>query len=173
MDSAQFAARIEQIYRDLDAYTYYELLNLPPEALPDQIQQAFHRMALMMHPDRHAGSQDAQLRSKLYVIYKRVSEGYRVLMNHQTRAEYHHALERGERRLVKKERQQKRLKRKEDQISHPRAKKFFSMAEDAARRGDKKGAEINYKFALDLLGEEHPLIMQRLADLRQSSDDDD
>ena len=56
MGADPFKERIELIYRDLERYTYYELLNLTPDAPPDQIRSAFHRMAMMVHPDRfHPG----------------------------------------------------------------------------------------------------------------------
>lgn len=148
MESDEFRNRIAQIYRDLDSYTYYSLLNLQPTASVDQIRAMFHRMALSMHPDRHRGSDDKELKAMLYQIYKRVSEGYRVLMDEEQRREYHECLQRGERRLVKTERP--KVKRKEDSISNPQAKKFFRMAESFERAGDLKNARINYKFALDM-----------------------
>jgi curved DNA-binding protein CbpA len=148
MDPQQFKARITQIHRDLDAYTYYDLLNLPPDTSPDDIRRAFHRMALTIHPDRHRQSSDPEMQRQVYAIYKRLSEGYRVLMNHDTRREYDECLKRGERRLVKKERP--RVKRDEDAIKNPQAKKFFRMAETFERSGDLKNAKINFKFALDL-----------------------
>lgn len=161
MSSPQFIARVEQIYRDLDRYNYYELLNLQPGTLPDDVRRAYHRMALTLHPDRHHGGGDAQLKRKIYVIYKRIAEGYRVLMDRALRSEYDQLLVQGTLRLVKTERPKAALKRPEDAIDNPKARKFFSMGEDALRRGDKKGAKMNFKFALDL-AEAHPLISERL-----------
>ena len=163
MEQDQFRTRIEQIHRDLDTYTYYGLLNLPAEASVDQIRQMFHRMALSMHPDRHRG-QDDELKEMLYAIYKRISEGYRILTDPDLRQEYHACLQRGERRLVKKER--RRQKRADDAITNPKAKKFFNMAEDFERRGDLKNARINYKFALDL-EEENGSIEAKLAEIEE------
>ncbi|PIE19788.1 MAG: hypothetical protein CSA65_00910 [Proteobacteria bacterium] len=157
MEQHTFRARIEQIYRDLETYSYYGLLNLPAEASVDQIRQMFHRMALSMHPDRHTG-QDEELRKMLYAIYKRISEGYRVLTDHNLRQEYHACLARGERRLIKKDRP--RQKRAEDAIQSPQAKKFFNIGEDFERRGDLKNARINYKFALDLEDENKTLVVK-------------
>jgi len=161
MDREQFRARIDQIHHDLDAYTYYELLNVAQTASVDEIQQAFHRMALTMHPDRHQRDSDQQLRSKLYAIYKRLAEGYRVLSNHQTRMEYDSGLVGGQRRLVKVER--KRNRNPEDELP-ANAKRFYRMAQEAERRGDRKNARINYKFALDLAPASE-LIKERTAAL--------
>lgn len=160
MDQSQLKARITQIYRDLDRYTYYELLKVTPQASPDEIRGAFHRMALSMHPDRYAQNPDAELRRLIYDIYKRVCEGYRVLMDHEQRAEYQQVLARGERRLVKKVRKREGPKRVEQAIKNPQAKKFFTMALAAERRGDLKTAKLNYKFALDL-EPDHPTILER------------
>lgn len=161
MSSSQFIARVEQIHRDLDRYSYYELLNLQPGALPDDIRQAYHRMALSLHPDRHHGDGDGQFKRKIYTVYKRIAEGYRVLKDQATRSEYDELLEQGTTRLIKTERPRAGPKRVEDAIDNPQARKFFAMGEDALRRGDKKGARMNFKFALDL-AEDHPLISERL-----------
>lgn len=158
MDPAQFKARIDQIHADLDLYDYYELLNLKQDAPFDQIQEAFHRMALSMHPDRHHAASDQELKHKLHAIYKRVSEGYRVLMNPDTRREYQEGLERGERRMVRKER--KLVERPENAITNPQAKKFYLMGKEAEDKGDLKTAIMHYKFAMDMEGD-HPMIKGR------------
>jgi len=166
MDEAQFKARIEQIFADLDRYSYYELLNLTADAPPDTIRAAFHRMALSMHPDRFHGHEDLELREKVYVIYKRMTEGYRTLMDSASRKEYDQAVAAGQLRLEKTDRRKPTLKRTEDAIEHPKARKFFQLAEEAERRGDLKGAMINYKFAKNLIGD-HPLIDARIAKIEE------
>jgi len=160
MDVDQFRARIAQIHRDLDAYTYYDLLKVGAQATPDEIRAAFHRMALSMHPDRYQTHPDPSLKKELYVIYKRVAEAYRVLMDDEARRNYNAGLAEGKRRLVQKERKRSGPKRKEQSIDNPQARKFFMMGQDAERRGDKKNARMNYKFALDL-AEDHPLIREK------------
>ncbi len=160
MDPAQLKARIEQIHRDLDVYTYYELLKVDQRASPDTIRGAFHRMAMSMHPDRYQNFGDQGVRKQMYAIYKRVTEAYRVLMSDGNRRSYDEALTRGERRLVQTERKRKGPKRADKDIPL-NARKFFQMAQDAEQRGDKKNAKINYKFALDM-APEHPLIMEKL-----------
>lgn len=163
MDHAQLKARIAQIFRDLDAYSYYELLKVAPQATHDEIREAFHRMAMSMHPDRYQNFGDEELREQMYAIYKRVTEGYRVLTNHAMRREYDEALSRGELRLQQTERKRSGPKLAAEDLP-PAARKFFLLAEDAERRGDKKTAKLNYKFAKDM-AEDHPLILERLAAL--------
>jgi DnaJ-class molecular chaperone len=172
MDPEQFKARIEQIYGDLDRYSYYELLNLTPGAAPDQIRGAFHRMALSVHPDRFQSHEDLELRKKIYTIYKRMTEGYRVLMEPAERRSYDAGLEQGRMRLVRTQRKVSTFKREEDAIDHPKAKQFFRMAQDAERRGDLKNAKINYKFALDL-APDHPVIMEAKERLEQQEQEQD
>ena len=81
-------------------------------------------------------------------------------MDHASRKEYIEALQRGERRLVKKERKREGPKRVEEAIKNPQAKKFFTLALNAERRGDLKTAKLNYKFALDL-SPDHPTIVAK------------
>ena len=164
MDQARFKARIAQIFSDLEAYSYYELLKVEIDAGPDEIRSAFHRMALSMHPDRYQGHADQELRQQLYAIYKRVAEGYRTLMDPRTRQQYDEGLAGGARRLVQTERRSAGPKAAEDAIDDPQARAFFRLAEDALRRGDLKSARLNYKFAADLVGD-HPLILERVAEL--------
>lgn len=161
MDPTQFKARIDQIHHDLERYSYYELLNLPATATPDEVRSAFHRMASLVHPDQFAQHPDPQLRQKVYAIYKRMTEGYRVLMEPKDRKAYDEGLADGIQRLTRTERKVSGPTRKADAIDNPKAKQFFTMAQDAERRGDLKNAKINYKFALDM-APEHPVIGQHL-----------
>ncbi len=165
MDETKFKARIEQIFGDLDRYNYYELLNLPEDAAVDDIRSAFHRMALSMHPDRYQGHPDTTLRKKLYTIYKRMTEGYKILMNSQDRKEYNQGLPQGQMRLNRVERRNLGPKPKADNIHNPQAKKFFTLGQQAEHQGDLKGAKLNYTFALNLVGK-HPLIEEHIAHIK-------
>lgn len=166
MDEATFRARIAQIYRDLDRYNYYELLNLDAKAPLGEIRSAFHRMARTMHPDRFHSHPDAEMRRELYAIYKRLTEGYKVLMDPQKRREYDNGLRRGRLRLLKAERERKGPRPEEEQIRHPQARRFFKLGEDAERRGDTKGARMNYAFALDIISKQRIMYGRRLVTSR-------
>ena len=162
MDTSKFKARIAQIHKDLDQYNYYELLNLTPEADSDQVRAMFHRMALSMHPDRHAASDDVEFQAMIYTIYKRVSEGYRVLMDPEQRKEYDERLSDGNIRLVKKERKKVGGDLPENQVTNHLARKFFIIGLKAEREGDLAGAQLNYKFALEM-EESNQVIQERMA----------
>ncbi len=62
---------------------YYEELGVQPDATPDQIREAYRRLAKKYHPDRNAGDRLAEER------FKRVGEAYRVLSDAILRLEYH------------------------------------------------------------------------------------
>ena len=168
MAADAFKARIEQIFADLDRYSYYELLNLTPQASPDDIRAAFHRMAMTMHPDRFHTHPDTALREKLYTIYKRLTEGYKVLSDSQERREYDQGLAQGHLRLVRTERKKKAGPSisTAPALDNPQARRFFDLALAAERRNDFKTARLNYKFARDLVGD-HPAILERLERLDQ------
>ena len=165
MDAEAFRGRVAQIWAQLDAYTYYELLKVPQTASPDQIRASFHRMALTMHPDRYHQHADGNLRDQLYAIYKRLTEAYRVLMSDAERRRYDDGLLAGKRRLEQTSRPRQGPKAVDEGIDNPQAKKFFKLAQDAERRGDTKGARLNYGLALNMLGQ-HALIEERLAALK-------
>lgn len=61
---------------------YYSLLELPPDASPDAIKNNYRRLAMQWHPDRNAGSKEAEER------FKALSEAYTVLSNPDSRAAY-------------------------------------------------------------------------------------
>jgi len=61
---------------------YYSLLQVPRTADQDEIKKAYRKVALKYHPDRNAGSKDAEER------FKEVTEAYEVLRDPAKRARY-------------------------------------------------------------------------------------
>ena len=61
---------------------YYELLGISRDAGQDEIKKAYRKVALRYHPDRNAGSKEAEER------FKEVTEAYEVLKDPQARARY-------------------------------------------------------------------------------------
>lgn len=161
MAPESFKARIDRLHAELDRRSYYELLGVAPEVGPDEIRAAFHRLALAMHPDCFHSHPDADLRGKLYAIYKRLTEAYKVLGDSQDRRQYDEAVSHGQLRLVRVDKRRSGPPRTAAGIDHPQARKFFELAQAAERRKDYKGARLNYKFAADLIGD-HPAIRESL-----------
>lgn len=61
---------------------YYELLRVARDAGEEDIKKAYRKVALEYHPDRNAGSREAEER------FKEVTEAYEVLRDPQKRARY-------------------------------------------------------------------------------------
>ena len=61
---------------------YYELLRVSRDAGEEEIKKAYRKVALEYHPDRNAGSREAEER------FKEVTEAYEVLRDPQKRARY-------------------------------------------------------------------------------------
>jgi len=63
---------------------YYEVLGVARDADADEIKKAYRKLALVWHPDRHAGEGAAEAEAK----FKRISEAYEVLSDPEKRAKY-------------------------------------------------------------------------------------
>ncbi|XP_062113849.1 chaperone protein dnaJ 72 [Humulus lupulus] len=66
---------------------HYEVLGLSKNASKDEIKDAFRRLAVKFHPDKHSGSPKA-VRDTATLRFKQVSEAYQVLSDDRKRAEY-------------------------------------------------------------------------------------
>jgi len=80
---------------DLNAFTRsdnkYTVLGVPADVAPDEIKRAYRRLAMLYHPDRHAGDAKAKAED----VFKRITAAYATLSDPQARVEYDRALARG------------------------------------------------------------------------------
>ena len=60
---------------------YYRILEVTKEASPDEIKKAFHRLALLHHPDRNGNAVTADQ-------FKEINEAYQCLSNSRKRENY-------------------------------------------------------------------------------------
>ena len=141
---------VDELFSHLADGTYYLFLGITPRATPSHIQEAFYRRAEKLHPDRFYNLSDLELRNKIYEVYKRVAEAYRVLENPAARKAYDEGVAQGRNRMLVQEREGARLKAPDEGIESPQAKRFYRLALDALRANDLKGALLNFNFALSM-----------------------
>ena len=153
----------------LDQLDYYTLLQVDEGASADAIRQAFHAFALRYHPDRYADAPEAK-RERAAQIYRRGAEGYRVLLNAETRARYDRAMKEGKLRLTSEDERKEELARRTQSggvsVRSPRARPFVAKAQMAMKQGDYKTAQLNLKLALTH-EPGNALLAARLADVEK------
>ena len=71
----------------LDELTYYELFGITKDATADEVRDAFHAFCETFHPDLHVG-RDPEEQQALGAIFKRGTEAYQALGDHELRARY-------------------------------------------------------------------------------------
>src|SRR5262245_29530694 len=147
---------LDRLFDDIDRVDYYTVLGVERDADGESIRKAFYERAEVMHPDRHYHIIDSDLREKLYVVYKRVSEAYRVLGIGDTRREYDQQLARGKLRYAP-DTLKDIAKDPELTIKNLRARKLYLDAKTALKEDNVQGAHLALKMA-DSLEPENPAI---------------
>uniref|UniRef100_A0A7N0SWX3 J domain-containing protein n=1 Tax=Kalanchoe fedtschenkoi TaxID=63787 RepID=A0A7N0SWX3_KALFE len=66
---------------------HYEILGLNRKATKGEIKEAFKKLAMKFHPDKHSGSSKS-VKEGATMRFKQVSEAYEVLMDDRKRADY-------------------------------------------------------------------------------------
>jgi curved DNA-binding protein CbpA len=141
---------IKALARIIDELDYYQLLHLNPSASPRDIKLAFHSTSRVFHPDanRHL---DADLRSAVGDIAKRVTEAYQVLRDARRRGAYDDQLESGGSsriRLAKALTAGSRQDTETRQGRTPQGRQYFNLANMDAKRGDWAAAARQLQTAL-------------------------
>lgn len=147
------ALRLSIAAAQLDRVTYYELLNVAPDAERQALQQAFHRFALVYHPDRHVDATDG-LREIATRIFERGVEAYGVLRDPTSREAYEKAILAGDKRLSPREMERiTRSKAAQGTIAPPPRRKGFvdsmvsSEGREVAERIERLMADGRYAQA--------------------------
>ncbi len=71
----------------LESMNYYEILRVPNDASPEEIQQSFHELSLRCHPDRFV-EEGPEVADAAAVVFKRAVEAYNVLRKPHLRQRY-------------------------------------------------------------------------------------
>jgi DnaJ-class molecular chaperone len=81
---AAFATHVTTLAASLDRISYYQLLGISHDTPADEVKRAYHRVAGIYHPDAHRMA-DEQVKQCLHMIFKRMSEAYRILHDYGRR----------------------------------------------------------------------------------------
>lgn len=153
----------------LERFDYYELLGVSESASNDEIRAAFHRFALLHHPDRHASEPDDR-REHAARIYRRGAEGYRVLCDPVLRRAYDEQRARGKRRFDPEQARSaagaERVAVAGPPIRNARARPFAQKASEAMSKGEWANARLNLQLALQH-EPGHPLLQAHLAEVER------
>ena len=143
--------RVLALFRLLDSVDYYQLLGVDINANHDELQQAFHSLALEYHPDRFFALADGFIKDRIRALFMRICEAYTVLSQQKTREQYNAML--AARRSGPPPRYSlgEELKAAEKQRCEaytPVGRKYLRLAVAAMARGDNNAAQLNLTFAL-------------------------
>ena len=160
-----FQTHVATLAASLDRLDYYTLLSLPREAQADHIKQAYHRVAGIYHPDAHRGAHEAT-RQQLHLIFKRMTEAYRVLHSYERRKRYDAQLARGgAQRLSQSSREKAGPRSPDAELKSPAGKRCFMQALAAIKRKDYKSAKRDLQLAMTYEGAGCRAVTEKLAEV--------
>lgn len=62
--------------------SFYDVLNVPPDASQSDIKNAYYKLSMLYHPDRNRGSEKADAK------FREITDAYEILCNPRTRRAY-------------------------------------------------------------------------------------
>jgi curved DNA-binding protein CbpA len=130
----------------LETLSYYEILRVPADASPREIQQAFHDLSLRCHPDRFVDD-GPEVSAAAASVFKRAVEAYGVLRRPDLRQRYDAQLGASSGAITLDEHSFQEKKQHEQRtlfmIAHdPRAKKHAAKADELLSMGRLEDARI-------------------------------
>ncbi len=151
---AQREAFVEELGRraeQMEAQSYYELLGVGLDAHQTSLRAAYDALSMRFHPDRNMALRGTPAFDRLYALYKRIGEAYRILSDHERRAAYdRQRAELGAARYDEAARAKAGPKAIEDLSDDPQCKRFLKLAQQALATRRKDAALQNLKFALSM-----------------------
>jgi curved DNA-binding protein CbpA len=136
---------VDRAFAAMDQTDYYRVLGMSSAASPQEIRDAYYKLAARLHPDIHGEELDPDFRRRLTTVFSRVVEAYRVLSEPNRRAEYDATLAQG---AMRSPSGLKVKPRQEDELADPHARRFYLLARQAMESGDARSAVMNLRIAL-------------------------
>ena len=84
----EFAALVDDLFRQQEYLTLYELLGVDSNATSKAVKKAYLQRSKSFHPDRYFRRGDPEFREKLQEIFKRINLAYKELSDPVRRGEY-------------------------------------------------------------------------------------
>ncbi len=81
-------ARLDALLAEMEAQDYFQILKVQKGASPAEIKRAFYKGSRAYHPDRYFQLPDLELKEKINLVYKRMTEAYFVLRDDAKRTRY-------------------------------------------------------------------------------------
>jgi curved DNA-binding protein CbpA len=128
----------------LETMNYYDILRVPLEASPKEIQASFHALSLRCHPDRFV-DEPVEVGRAAGAVFKRLVEAYNVLRRPALRARYDAELQKGQVKLDEHAVAKKPTFEQRTLFmiaKDPRAKKFAAKADRFLSNGQLEEARI-------------------------------
>ena len=147
---AQIMRYVDRAYEALERASYYELLNLPADVTRPALRDRYYKLASRLHPDLHGDCLAPDEAHKLTSVYSRIVEAYKILRDGERRAQYDAGLAEGKLRWDADAGARRQVRRVEDDVKNPSARKFFVLGRDALRAGNGKAAVMNLRMALSM-----------------------
>jgi curved DNA-binding protein CbpA len=172
--SPQQVAQLREFASALTKLDYFQLLRVDVNAVPADIKKAFHRESRTFHPDRFFHIKDADTKSYVNQIYKRITEAYYVLRDDAKRRKYQTDIQ-SPARLDKlrfnedSEAEQKAEQKKaqdEEFGGNAKSRPFFKAALADCEKENWAAAERNLKTAMTF-DPSNPRIKEKLAEVAQ------
>ena len=167
-------AYLDRVEPALDRLDHFELLDVPADAGPLTIQDAFHHMASNLHPDLYRRVLRAEDHERLTIVYARIAEAYRVLRHTGHRRAYlkdvARKLEDRAARPAPAVDARPVARDRGDDVAvarlSPKAQRLYRRAQTSLRMKDIASAKLNLRMAL-AIDPKSALLREALADLEK------
>jgi curved DNA-binding protein CbpA len=140
----ELLAYLDRVEPGLARLNYYELLDVGAGAGPAMIQEAFHRLASRIHPDRYRTLIDPADHARLSTVYARLSLAYSVLRDGEQRRRYLEEMAKGRDHAPSRGGDEAAALK----LLSPKAQRLYRRARASMSRGDASTAVLELRMAL-------------------------